>query len=61
MKNVIIIILLFASCENAKKNLYEIDSYAEIVKVRNCEYIKSHVYGGDVYIHCADCKNPQHK
>lgn len=33
---------------------------ANIVKVRNCEYIISHVYYGTVYTHCGDCSNPDH-
>lgn len=41
-------------------NQSNIDTDAEIVTIRNCEYIKSHVYGGDVYIHAADCKNLIH-
>ena len=36
-------------------------SGAEMVKVRGCEYIRSHVYLGSVYTHCGDCNNPQHK
>ena len=36
-------------------------SGAQMVKVRGCEYIKSHVYLGSVYTHCGDCNNPQHK
>ena len=33
---------------------------AEVVKVRGCEYIRSHVYLGSVYTHCGDCHNLQH-
>jgi hypothetical protein len=36
-------------------------SGAEMVKVRGCEYIRSHVYLGSVYTHCGDCNNSQHK
>ena len=37
-----------------------IDLLTDIVKIRNCEYIKSGVHGGYVYVHCADCTNPIH-
>lgn len=32
-----------------------------IVKIRNCDYIVSHVYAGYVYTHCGDCTNPIHQ
>ena len=73
MKNLILLasIILFISCNNKQNNkqvqktketsVVELDRLNEIVRVRNCEYIKSRVYSGYVYTHCGDCNNPIHK
>lgn len=37
-----------------------LDNSDNIVKIRNCEYIKSKVYTGYVYTHCGDCSNARH-
>ena len=68
MKKLISILILsigFASCQESKPE-EEIEvtstiSGGEIVKMRGCEYIKSHVYLGCVYTHCGDCNNLIHK
>lgn len=56
---------LLMSCGNQQPTEYEKLkedlSGAQLVKVRGCEYIKSHVYLGSVYTHCGDCKNPAHR
>lgn len=31
-----------------------------IVTIDQCEYIKTHVYSGEVYTHKGNCKNPIH-
>jgi hypothetical protein len=60
-----LVIVMLMSCEAHKSTNYdtlkEDLSGAEMVKVRGCEYIRSHVYLGSVYTHCGDCNNPQHK
>ena len=60
-----LVIVMLMSCEDHKSTNYdtlkEDLSGAEMVKVRGCEYIRSHVYLGSVYTHCGDCNNPQHK
>ena len=60
-----LVIVMLMSCETHKSTNYdtlkEDLSGAEMVKVRGCEYIRSHVYLGSVYTHCGDCNNPQHK
>ena len=60
-----LVIVMLMSCEAHKPTNYdtlkEDLSGAEVVKVRGCEYIRSHVYLGSVYTHCGDCNNPQHK
>lgn len=37
-----------------------IDFFTDIVKIRNCDYIRSSVHGGYAYVHCADCTNSIH-
>jgi len=68
MKTVITILLgaiLFASCETKPQSEYdtlnEFMTGGEMIRVRGCEYIKSHVYLGSVYTHAGDCNNPIHK
>ena len=60
-----LVIVMLMSCEAHKSTNYdtlkEDLSGVEMVKVRGCEYIRSHVYLGSVYTHCGDCNNPQHK
>lgn len=55
-------IIFLISCEQSGSdiNKIEIETDAKIVKIRDCEYIKSHVHHGEVFIHCADCKNLIH-
>ena len=61
----VLVLIMLMSCETHKSTNYdtlkEDLSGAEMVKVRGCEYIRSHVYLGSVYTHCGDCNNPQHK
>lgn len=66
---ILILSFVFVSCENKPPSQYdEINAELEqtqglgtqIVKVRGCEYIKSHVYLGRVFTHCGDCNNPIH-
>ena len=68
MKKLISILILsfaLASCETPKHSeesvLNDLIGGGQMVKVRGCEYIKSHVYLGSVYTHCGDCSNPIHK
>jgi len=62
---VLIALVVLMSCGAHKPTEYEKLkedlSGAEMVRVRGCEYIRSHVYLGSVYTHCGDCNNPQHK
>ena len=64
MKTRILILLAlvtFASC-NEPVNADGVEGLdSEIVKIRGCEYIKSHVYLGRVYTHLGDCRNPIHE
>lgn len=59
--------MLLAACDQppvkqtAEETLSEVGMYGNIVKVRNCEYIKASVYSGYVYTHCGDCTNPIHQ
>ena len=59
------IVTTLMSCEDHKPTEYdklkEDLSGVQMVRVRGCEYIRSHVYLGSVYTHCGDCNNPQHK
>lgn len=68
MKKAITVLMLstfLLSCEDRMpEEQIEVTSTmsgGEIVKIRKCEYIKSHVYLGWVYTHTGDCNNPIHK
>jgi len=68
MKKVIsflVISIILLSCENPSKTEYQAINkdlgVDQMVRVRGCEYIKSHVYLGSVYTHAGDCDNSIHK
>ena len=55
-------LLMLVGCEqnNESRDSRQLDGDGHIVKIRNCEYIESHVYFGTVYQHAGDCPNPKH-
>lgn len=62
----ILVLLLLASCkglDRPSENLTVVEDISErvqIVKVRNCDYIKSPAYAGYTFVHTGDCPNPIH-
>lgn len=66
----LLLLLLFTGCiykpnpapvtETPKES--DAPTYDMIVKIRNCEYIRSRGFSSsaDFYVHCGDCTNPIH-